>query len=553
MPKSHAKGAPEQEPPWLILNDFSPGIRQRTNYVSAANTVSPNKIWGAATENTFRCIALPSGGLGPLPKRDYTYSPSLAALDAIGNVANGRYTISGFHVAGPITVAAAGGSDAVEFHIIYEYTNTSTVKRRYQWQRHRIWEASPTIDSLKNITSTEATPSSTYRPSYMHNYRSDSSAATTPGQPQVANTWYSGGGSDEKLWELYPDAASSNSNTVKDVTTTLAVELSLGHQGRSVVFNQVPYNHGTVGTWSSNEQVFYTNSNLQTLASSTATVFGQENVTGYGVTGSLNASELFLVKKQDGAYLIRGDIASPTVLHLPGVIATGNDAHQGASTPIGFCYLSRDFGAWVWNGGEVSQQISNQLEGNFYKQGMTNDFIDYKGRIALWREWILFPNNWLYSYKTQAWWKIEDQSVVRILQWSTSINLPRIYGVPATVVSGVVVSGFTATTPASTYQWESQPIPQTIDRTVEIRGAVLVAQGTGTIVVTLTATGGTTDTKTITLSGTDLPQIYRWNTYATKGTEVQVKFVADNGGSGPAPVIHEFRMDCVASNTVVSS
>lgn len=551
MPKSHAKSGPQAEPQWLILNDFSPGIHQRVMYQGGSN--SPSQIFGAATENTWRCIALPSGGLGPLPKRDYTYDPSRSALDSIANVANGRYTISGFHVSGPILTNSANGQDNVEFHIAYEYLNTNTSKRRYQWQRHRMWEATPTIDSLKNITSTEATPSSTYRVSTMHNYRSDSSSATAVGLPQVVNGWYAGGGSDEKLWAIYPDPGAPTTNNLKDVTTTLAIELALGHQGRSVAFNQVPYSHGSSGTWSSNEQVFFTNSNLPTLASTTASVFGQENVTGYGVAATLNAQELLLIKRQGGAYLIRGDIANPTVIRLPGVISTGGETFQGASTPIGFLYISQNLGAWCWNGGEVSELISPQLEGNFYKAGMTVDMQDYKGRAALFGEWVLFPNNWVYAYRTQSWWKIENPSTVRILQWSLSIG-PVAYGAVATCTdSGAIIHGFTASTPASSYQWESQPVAQTVNRLGKIRELIVIAQGTGTVVTTLTAADGTTASYTATLSGsTNVPQPFRFNTNI-EGSYIKVKIVADNGSTGSAPIVYEVRMDWVEQAQLASS
>src|SRR4051794_33970522 len=59
--------AREQKAGTLILNDFSPGIIQRTGVQTA--TTSPASMGAAQVTNTYRCIALPGGGLGPLPRR----------------------------------------------------------------------------------------------------------------------------------------------------------------------------------------------------------------------------------------------------------------------------------------------------------------------------------------------------------------------------------------------------------------------------------------------------------------------------------------------------
>ncbi len=79
---------------WFNLADFSPGIVQKLNSFSLTGA-SPAPLGAARLENTYRCVALAGGGLGPLPKRFYDYSRT-----AIGNAAT--RTITGFHVAGPI-------------------------------------------------------------------------------------------------------------------------------------------------------------------------------------------------------------------------------------------------------------------------------------------------------------------------------------------------------------------------------------------------------------------------------------------------------------------
>lgn len=520
---------------WITLNDFSPGIEHRLQFQGGA--AAPSRQPGAATPNTWRCAALPGGGLGPLPGRSITYTPTYPQNPA--TTADGKLAISGFHLIGPITAGTANGVDAAEFHLAYEYV--VGVQRRYRWERHRMWELVPGIDTIKTINSAEATPAHIYRPTWFHPYRAHTSDPAQPGTPVMAASWFVSGGGNEKFWSLFPAPSSSGTNSVHDISTTLAMEGLIGHQGRSVGFNLNGWTHGSPGSWSFDEQIYYTNVNLATLSSAIAATFGQENATGYAVVGSLSASELLLIKRSGGAYLIRGDIDNPTVLRLPGVISPHNHDHIGASTPIGFIYGVRDGGLWVWNGGEASELISPQLEPNFWQS--PNSFVDFWGRFEQWHQYVAVPNNWLYDYAAKSWWRLDDPAVAVHFHYSQSVITPTLYCAPAQITSAAqpVVSGYSPATPASSYQWESQPIPQAMFRDVKLRQMVLVAQGQGTIAITFTGLGGVTHTETVILNGGTTPVAYRRNLNLTY-THLQVKFVANSGSSASAPIIYELRL-----------
>lgn len=547
----------EEQLQWINIDDFSPGIQQRVNF--QGSSVAPSTKPGAATANTYRCITLADGGLGPLPKRSNTYS--VASVDSLTNLYNNRFTISGFHVSGPVFVAPASGLDGVEFHIAYEYIYTNVSQgRKYKWQRHRFWEASPTIDSVKAISATDTTGGSgQMRPTWFHNYRADPTVGVTaglnPGDPIVGAAWFAGGGGFERFWSMFPNPTTLTSNTPLDIdTTNYNGEHVIAHQGRSILFNRIGIAHGSVGTWSLNENCYFTDANLVTVhqsidstgaSSVVGETFGDENATGYSCVGSLAASELLLLKLVGGGYRVTGDMSSPTVEHLSGVISPGGARHHGVATPAGFIYLSADAGAWVWSGGETSQSLSPQLEGTFYVNSNT-DFLDYVGKLAIWKEWVMFPMNWLYDYRTNGWWRIEDPTVCQIHHWDSTAIGPFLYGAPPTYVdsSTPVVHIWNYGTPSSSYRWESQPIAETVFNQAKLRQVVLVAQGAGTVTLTLTADDGSgttaTDTLTYTLAGTNRPQAIRQTTALT-GTHIQVRADASNGSSA-APVIYRIEL-----------
>lgn len=527
---------------WITLSDFRAGIMDRTLFQSSV--VAPFPQGSATKENTFRCIALPEGGLGPLPRVTSTFT--MTNPDTTAQVVNGRYTLTGFVCQGPVSAAGANGIDSSNLIFGVEWVNSTTARRRYVLYRARMWEATPTLDTITTVTDTDTT--AIRRPTYLHSTRASAAAATNPGVPVAMFTWFSGAGGGAKLWAVFPPPTASNTLAKTDISTTLDVEPSVTHQGRSIAFDGVSHFNGSGSfIWQINEQTWYTNSNLTTLQNAIADTFGQEDPTGIAVAISMTANELFIVKNRNGGFVIRGDIADPTVLRLPGVTGANGSTQMATASPIGAVYGVNQGGAWVWAGGEESQLLSPSLEQGFM-QGMTGQSIfnsAHLGRFETMREWIFTANNWIYDWRQKSWWRFDDPADREILHWCASVQGTGIFGMPvfmdATDTTYAYFYNFTS--PALDYSWQSQPLPQSTQQDIEVRQLVLVAEGSAdsTVTVTLKGLDGATSTPQVfTLNSTSYLDIQRAST-SLRGGHIQVLIEAD-GGANPAPIIHELRI-----------
>jgi hypothetical protein len=520
---------------WIRLEDFRPGIMDRTFY--QGGTVAPFPQGAAQSTNTYRCIAFPEGGLGPLPRRATEYTR--ASPQTIGNVPAGKFWITGLLIQGPMAGSAGGGIDPSQAIIGLEWIN-DTPARRALIDRVRINEAAAPINNI--ATTTDAVDFvNIRRPAFIYPYRANATSALDPGVPGAVVTWYSGQGATTRWWFMFPDPGSPTSLTPEHISTTKDVEPSVTHQGRSIACEGTTYESGSASYFFvTNELVFYTNSNLTTIQNATAAVFGQENASGYTAFCSMSAGELFCLKRQ-GAFVIREDINDPTVIRLPGVTGGGGTTQLPVATPIGAVYGTIDNGVWAWAGGEESQLISANLETDFLT-GMTDQSQfngDHLGRFEVFGEWILCANNWLYNYRQQSWWRIDDPADVEILHWSAGIQTAGIFGTPVTFVDETTpyMYFYDQDSPAHDYSWQSQPLPATIHTDVQVRQIVLVAEGRSgdTVTVTVTGLSGQTASAVFTLDDTSRFQVKRQSISVTGGHLV-VRIEADGDGSA-APIV----------------
>lgn len=538
----------------IAITDFSPGIMQKLNRLGGDTAMYP--LGAADQTNTFRCIALPGGGLGPMPQRTVTYarSPQTPEAGSFANVYNNRVTISGAHMAGPIFAAGGTGFTRQELHIAYEWgfkVSGTQFTRRYAWERHRLWEATPTVDSLVGYASTDEGGTITapqMRPTWFHTYRADSASQLAIGAPLVVAGWYAGGGGlTQRFWDTFPNAATLGSNTPGAIRAASNPEGIFGHQGRSVELDQTSWTHGTTGTWSFNEQVFYTKVNLASLDNnSLAAVYGQEDAEGFGAFASVNASELMLVRIGYGGYIIRGDLNNPTVLFVPGIPGTGNTRHTAAITPVGLVYGSRNGGVWAWSGGDTADLLSPQLDNDFWcPNGTTGDFTDYAGKFAFWKELILTPHNWAYDWRNKSWWRLEDPTVIDIYHWCQNADSHVIYGAPQYVNSASLstsLAGWDASTPATSWSWESQVLPLGDYRTANVREVVLVAQGVGTVKFTLSGYNSLgvliTENHTGTWANQSLPEAIRFPVALNEISGMRIRLEA-TASAAATPIVWE--------------
>lgn len=314
-----------------------------------------------------------------------------------------------------------------------------------------------------------------------------------------------------------------------------------------------------------------------------------ENTSGYGAIGSINASQLFLVKNQGGGVLINGSLDDPTVVQLPFIESTFLLNAHGINTPIGFVYASRN-GIFVWAGGETTEHLSSNLEGHFWNDwsevtaGDESHIWGITGRLAYWHPFVAVPNNYLYDIRTKAWWRLDTADALGTANTSMAFAYYDVdaatgilYMVPhhlsgsSTAAQRLLASMKPLSAPfsalnqlASTYSFQSQPLVETELELHEFVEIILIAQRlntTGTITVGITLSGYREDgtavtpsTTTITLAANTLINTYRavvgsgasGSTFTAKSVQYRILTTA-TGGADVAPIIHDLDFITVAA------
>lgn len=539
---------------WLVINDFSPGIRHRS--LSSAVSSAPQILGAAEANNTYRCIALPGGGLGPLPKRTGSINaPDIEGL-AASRLMSGVYFIVGFHVTGPVTWRQLGGEtpleDMYEIHIAYEWgfdsdSNGSFDKRKFRWDRIRGGNLAintvltETVDDVVQGVSV-GNP----RGAFFVDGRMANSDATAAGEVIVACSWYAnvefsgvslnGVLFPLRVWSAFPDPAAPTALGVHDISIYRLGSLQIQHQGR-LVLTEESITVGAKGQGATfaqalaNEDLIYTDVNLKTTIDSYTTdppvSFGQGQYSGYGAAYSVSAQELLLIHHRGGAIAISGDLDNPTVTTLSGVMSTYGAVTVGTPSPLGFIYAVNGGGVYAWQGGDRSENISPYLEDEFWK--LSSGIFLYDGKFDLWNDWVLAPNNWLFDTITKSWWRLDDINDVQILHWGVSPFGHTAFGAKKSYTPSALPAIYTwdRNTPTTSYRWQSQIITDTIDKVVNIRQAVIHATGpaSSTITITLLNETGDTQSKEITLTSATHPKAYVTD-FSFIGSSIRVRIDA---------------------------
>lgn len=527
---------PSEPQQWININDFTPGIRDR---VTAAGLAPLGSADGA---QTYDCIALPGGSLGPLPKQTATKTRAHAG---ILTPEDGSLRISGFHVAGPVQAnrytSDYSGDDNVELHFAYEGV-TSGSTHKWFWERVRHW-AGTTLDTIRDFTVTHdvswVKADQNYRPTSFVDHRMHASDATQMGDIFVVAGWAPDDmQASENIWLIFPDPDAPTALGYEAIRTDNEVDILVSHQGRVVSLDRHVFQHGNAGYWITNDQFLWTEVNLRT--STAFGTFTQGPISGYGAMGSVSAQELIAVKHKGGAVTVSGDLDDPTIYGLPGVVSTGGALSYGIYTPVGFVYAVKDGGVHVWGGGDSSEKLSEFLDDDFY-QIKPADWPNFYGKFALWKDWILTPNNYLYDTKLKSWWRLAPSNP--IFQWEVSPYNSFLYGTPVSFTDGgVILRTFTLTTKVTDYRWQSNIIPISLDRRINIREITVrgyVETGeSGDVDVTLYDSDGNSQSVTVTFDD-DIPKLYRKN-ISFQGTGIKVRL--DANGSPKAPVILEVNL-----------
>lgn len=549
--------ATKQDTPlkWIEIDDFTPGIVQNTNlaqglYVSDSYP-APGKVLGQA-QIAQGCIALPNGGLAPLPGLASTTpwgaATPVAPQHALATGVGARNLMTGLFLSGPLFYYGANPFPQTKGdELIIGQSQITSGGNQELW-----------IDSLQEQVSGVTVTNVVHQPS---NTSQLPMCTLTGGITRANNSpsllgiacwalgyWFPAGAAAINfpgVWQtcLYPDpTAPTGFGTYALINSTGGPGEVFCHQNRVVTLQAFPTNYTSASVFQGDNEKFLYTDPPNGLVLGGAEIFVQEDPTGYGAWGSISASELFLVKSRLGGVLIAGDLNAPTVTVLPGVMPTYGLMSRAAATPAGLVYAVNNRGLWAWNGGNVSQKISNALLDDFFvnyqlintpiERGPTVD-------ICRWGDWIVTTNNWVYDTNTGGWWQLNfgNQGVGH--QWfvpsSDGMTLYACPGVPSTTVG---LECYSRSSPSQSYVWESYPIrlqSDTKNKGLLMREVVVRAQGNGSVTVTLQGPGGvntaatTSPNATITVGSISQPVVYRVAVGLQVAHDVTIS-LAVNGG-----------------------
>lgn len=555
-------GADQNDLVWLEIDDFTPGIITNSALAYAPNGTGgntgpvPGKQPGQA-QSAVGCIALPNGGLAPLP----------SLLTPIGNpgVSTPPTICNGFFSAGPLYDVDTGNFFD-ELIFCYEHNDGT------DWH-YGIYS----IDVVNGVIGTtgaialESTPVGTALPGWVTFTGDTTRANATPTDPGLATLalgyWWHDGTDGRVL--LYPDPTTPMSHAPYVLANTVQADV-ICHQNRIVTLQSL------ISFWGSsilevlaNEAFDYTDPPNSLSLGTQSEVFVQEHPFGTGSWGSISASELFLVKHSGGGYVIQGDLNAPTVTRLPAVTSTYGLMSRAGDTTIGLVYASNNRGLWAWNGGLASQKISNQLDDNFFinttypnPPGLSRGpSVDITG----WGDWIVCTNDWLFDTNTGGWWKLSPSlSDQAHIFYRVSGDGNYLYAACPVPTSSIAIDLYSRLAPETTFSWTSYPIrlPQaTNDRQFAIRNVVIRAQGNGTVAVTLTGYEGATSeaspSNTLTFEATSDSSQPRMQELAigltAQDVTISIVSTANATSTSPAPIVYSVAIGYIEQQQVSST
>lgn len=521
---------------WLEIPDFSAGAYNHTEIsLDQANMLLPAGKGAHDPSGTYSCIALPGGGLGPLPGvvQTFTWPGTNETINyLVGFVAHDNLN-----------------NGDTEFVVIWEADDGTN----HMWDAYSYIVQSGAFASI--VSTFTASAAGIFGSPYPQFSRAVASTdpATDPGIPIIV---FPNGGPAQTTTDgqvyMYPDPDAPSTMGARELisgSSSVGGQV-IAHQSRILVLSGINYDHPVGGGWLTNEQISFTDPpNTETLGFQ-QTVLGAEDPFGYGAAGSISAGELFLLKKRGGGLIVSGDIFSLTVTALPGVTSTGDFYGNAASGVIGLVYCSLSNGCWIWNGSNTSQKLSDNLDDDFFLPvefygGMQSNnygfFADWNG------DKLYLSNNWLYDSRSNSWWKYYPDSTQGgdDLYYHQTVGEQYLYAAPLSFPSSspIFAYQFDQKFPAQNYQWTSLPLHLAgEDRVTDVREVVVRAScaDTGVSAVTVSILDGGTVVASQAQSGTvgHGPDIIRFTLGALGLREPQVRINVDNSASGDSAIIH---------------
>jgi hypothetical protein len=542
---------PEDIRQQLHIDDFTPGIFDNS-FISLAEPKLSAPPGAADAINTWCCAALQQGqGLGPLP--------ALTSSEAYANSMPGSSTeafITGF-IVNP-------GLNSVndELIIIFEADDGTD-------HYLRAFSDVPAITALNSILSiTAATQAGIFGSPYpaWTRMNADGSPGPPPPPPKLvfpAALVNDSRGSAGHLY-IYPPVASPTSFSVQDLisgsppSTSSITGQVITYGSRVLALVGVNYSWPAGGGLNVNENINFTDPPQSAEYGNQEDVLAAEEPWGYGAWGTISVGELMLIKKAGGGLIVYGDIDAVTsVVPMPGVQSVGDFIGRASPGPMGLVYCSEQEGAWIWNGGNTAQKISQQLRDAFYDAttgtGLASN--NYGFFVEHWQNWILFSNNYFYDLDTQSWWQLypgdgngSANVTGHTLFWYSPGRFGnQMYAAPLRFGTSAGLNKnwwylFDEKVPAPHWQWQSLPIHvvAAADRYVDVREVYVrlsdpSASGHATATVTVNGVVlGTVPAGDITQD----PQSFRFDAGVTGIQDIIITINGDNAVSGSSPVLH---------------
>lgn len=544
---------------WVTWNNFSPGIISQARFAyGAADNGAPVPFTGqpaaAQADGTYGCIALPNGGLGPMPGYNGVIdAPSEAFQSDVTD-----FWVSGAFVYGPV-VGTDGGSGGDE--LVYCIDSVNSSNNRLQaicaTQTGGLWNR--VIHSRTGTSSDNPGEVYGFTAALTMTNASDPTGVATGTAGLAMTTAFIADAAAIGAYgylAIYPDPSSPGTTAVPhDYSADLPGQpdgetgILFGHQGRIVIFQQNTY------LWTPDaslaaplDQIYYTdpantvpgNGSGDSLAQDE--VFVQEWPLGAGAWGSISAGELFVVKNRGGGYIVSGDLDSPTITFLAGITPTFGANYLAAPGLQGMVYASSNNGVWVWDGGNVSVKLSNQLNDDFFVVPTHLPTIGPPGSFQQWADLIITPNNYVFDTVTGGWWRLDDAAVP--FSWfGLSSDADTLYCFPNRIPDDTetVAWKYSKSVPSTAWQWKSYPLERSLFRQIIVREVVIRAQGVGTLTVTLNGVNGTelgtSPATPVSIDSPDQPVYLRFDT-GILAQDITLTLLAEGTDGGPAPVVY---------------
>lgn len=563
MVQANEKMGTKRDPgQWIHLDDFSPGCFDPSN-TSTSGPKSNQPLGAADINGTFACSVIKGGSLGPLPGVG-----NGLAYSALGGLpgASTSTLLAGFIITPQLN------DDNYEVVFIFESDDGTS---HYVVAVSYLHGGSATVITGPTITS--GTIAGFFGAPYPAFTRANPLGTPGPPPPGPVLVFPTAVGTDPRgpaghLW-LYPELLSPTSFAAQDLITGSVAGGDISsvtgqvvcYGDRIIALVGVNYDWPQGSGILVNENFNYCDPPESAEYGNQQSIMAVEEPWGYGAWGSMSTGELLLIKKYGGAVQLSGDINVPSsIIPLPGVQPIGDFVGRASATPIGLVYCSQNAGAWLWNGGNSSQKIS---------QNIRDAFFDLEtGRIACnnygffvehWQKWLMFSNNVWYDTDTGSWWNIYPPKGTTVgsmvgaemFWYSLTRDANKILAAPLILTSSAedVYQEIDNTAPSTEYQWRSMPIhvDTNAERVIDIRQIIVRCSdpaNTGLATITVsTPNAGSTFTSTSNATSNPIgvdPTMIRFNvgSGAQGLQDLVIQVLAENTGAG-APIIESIDVE----------